>query len=84
LVQKTPSNARQKPAFNANTFSPRRNSLLPTLEQARTMAIDPSTGLLYLVTTLQGADLRRPPANGIGTLKMNPINGSFQVLVVGN
>jgi DNA-binding beta-propeller fold protein YncE len=57
---------------------------LPTLEQARTMAIDPSTGLLYLVTTLNGVDLRRPPANGIGTLKMKPINGSFQVLVVGN
>ena len=57
---------------------------LPTLQQARTMAIDPSTGLAYLVTTLYGADLRNPPANGIGTLKMNPVDGSFQVLVVGN
>ncbi len=30
---------------------------LPTLQQARTMAIDPSTGLVYLVTTLYGAKL---------------------------
>ena len=57
---------------------------LPTLQQARTMAIDPSTGLVYLVTTLYGADLRNPPMNGIGTLKLNPVDGSFRVLVVGN
>jgi len=57
---------------------------LPTLQQARTMAVDPSTGLVYLVTTLYGADLRNPPANGIGTLKMNPVDGSFRVLVIGN
>jgi len=57
---------------------------LPTMEKARTMAIDPSTGLVYLVTTLYGADLRHPPRNGIGTLKLNSVNGSFQVLVVGN
>lgn len=57
---------------------------LPTLKQARTMAVDPSTGLVYLVTTLYGADLRNPPKNGIGTLKMDPVDGSFQVLVVGN
>jgi DNA-binding beta-propeller fold protein YncE len=56
---------------------------LPTLQQARTMAVDPSTGLLYLVTTLYGARLDHPPANGIGTLKMNPVDGSFQVLVIG-
>lgn len=57
---------------------------LPTMEQARTMAIDPSTGLVYLVTTLYGANLTNPPVNGIGTLKLNPVDGSFQVLVVGN
>jgi DNA-binding beta-propeller fold protein YncE len=57
---------------------------LPTLEQARTMAIDPSTGLVYLVAALSGADLRNPPRNGIGTLKMSPVDGSFQVLVIGN
>jgi DNA-binding beta-propeller fold protein YncE len=57
---------------------------LPTMRQARTMAIDPSTGLVYLVTTLYGANLTNPPVNGIGTLKLNPVDGSFQVLVVGN
>jgi len=57
---------------------------LPTLQQARTMAVDPSSGLVYLVTSLYGADLRNPPANGIGTLKLNPVGGSFRVLVIGN
>jgi DNA-binding beta-propeller fold protein YncE len=57
---------------------------LPTMQQARTMAVDPSTGLVYLVTTLFGANLRNPPRQGIGTLKVNPVEGSFQVLVVGN
>jgi DNA-binding beta-propeller fold protein YncE len=57
---------------------------LPTLQQARTMAVDPSSGLVYLVTSLYGADLRNPPANGIGTLKLNPVDGSFRVLVIGN
>jgi hypothetical protein len=57
---------------------------LPTMQQARTMAVDPSTGLVYLVTTLYGAKLDHPPSNGIGTLKLNPIDGSFQVLVIGN
>lgn len=57
---------------------------LPTMQQARTIAIDPSTGLVYLVTTLYGANLTNPPVNGIGTLKLNPVDGSFQVLVVGN
>jgi DNA-binding beta-propeller fold protein YncE len=57
---------------------------LPTMQQARTVAVDPSTGLVYLVTTLYGADLRNPPSNGIGALKMAPVDGSFQVLVVGN
>lgn len=57
---------------------------LPTLHQARTLAEDPSTGTVYLVTTLYGAQLANPPANGIGTLKLDPVNGSFQVIVVGN
>jgi hypothetical protein len=57
---------------------------LPTLQQARTMAVDPSNGLVYLVTTLYGANLKNPPVNGIGTLKLSPVDGSFQVLVVGN
>lgn len=57
---------------------------LPTMERARTLALDPSTGLVYLVTELRGAKLARPPMNGIGTLKLDPVDGSFQVLVIGN
>ncbi len=57
---------------------------LPTLRQARTLAVNPSTGELYVVTTLFGADVSRAPVNGIGTLKVNPVDGSFQVLVIGN
>jgi DNA-binding beta-propeller fold protein YncE len=57
---------------------------LPTMRRAKTMAIDPSTGLVYLVTALYGANLANPPLNGIDKLQLNPIDGSFQVLVVGN
>jgi len=54
------------------------------MQQARTVTVDPSTGIVYLVTTLYGADLRNQPLNGIGSLKLNPVDGSFRVLVVGN
>ena len=64
-----------------DTYSVIQN--LPTMEQARTLAVDASTGNVYLVTTLYGAKLDTP-RNGIGKLKMNPVEGSFQVLVVGN
>lgn len=57
---------------------------LPTLHQARTMAVNPSSGEVYVVTTLYGADVSHTPTNGIGALKVNPIDGSFQVLVIGN
>jgi DNA-binding beta-propeller fold protein YncE len=57
---------------------------VPTMQQARTMAIDPATGELYLVTTLYGAKLDHPPLNGIGTLKVDAVDGTFQVLVIGN
>jgi DNA-binding beta-propeller fold protein YncE len=57
---------------------------LPTMEHARTMAVDPSTGELYLVTSLYGAKLDNPPASGIGTLRVDAVAGSFQVLVIGN
>jgi hypothetical protein len=57
---------------------------LPTMERARTMALDPSSGILYLVTDLHGADLRNTPANGIGKLTLKQVDNSFQVLVVGN
>jgi DNA-binding beta-propeller fold protein YncE len=55
---------------------------LPTQERARTLAVDPSSGDVYLVTDFQGADLTKP--RGIGTLKMVQVPGSFQVLVVGH
>ncbi len=55
---------------------------LPTEERARTLALDPSSGTVYLVTDFRGADLTKP--GGIGTLKMVPVPGSFQVLVVGH
>jgi hypothetical protein len=57
---------------------------LPTMERARTLAVDPSTGQVYLVTDLHGVNLRSTPANGIGSLKLDAVDGSFQVLVVGN
>jgi DNA-binding beta-propeller fold protein YncE len=55
---------------------------LPTRQRARTLAVNPDTGLVYLVTDLLGMDLAQP--GGIGTLRTDPVNGSFQVLVVGN
>jgi YVTN family beta-propeller protein len=57
---------------------------LPTMERARTMAVDPSSGLVYLVTDLHGAGLDHPPARGIGSLRLDPVEGSFQVLVIGD
>ncbi len=55
---------------------------LPTRQRARTLALDQSTGEVYLVTDLAGVNLDKP--GGIGTLKTEPVTGSFQVLVVGN
>jgi DNA-binding beta-propeller fold protein YncE len=57
---------------------------LPTLQQARTLAVNPANGDVYVVTTLFGANLANPPVSGLGTLKVNPVAGSFQVLVIGN
>jgi len=55
---------------------------LPTRERANTLAVNPSSGAVYLVTDYQGVDLSRP--GGIGTLREKPVEGSFQVLQVGN
>jgi DNA-binding beta-propeller fold protein YncE len=55
---------------------------LPTRERARTLAVDPSTGDVYLVTDYYGVDLTKPGT--IGSMKATPISGSFQVLVVGH
>jgi DNA-binding beta-propeller fold protein YncE len=57
---------------------------LPTMERARTLAVDQSTGQVYLVTDLHGVNLRSTPVKGIGSLKPDAVAGSFQVLVVGN
>jgi DNA-binding beta-propeller fold protein YncE len=57
---------------------------LATRQQARTLAVNPSTGQVYLVTVIQVAQLGRPPVNGIGTLQVVPQDSSFQVLVVEN
>jgi hypothetical protein len=55
---------------------------LPTRQRARTLAVNPETGQVYLVTDLLGMDLSHP--GNIGTLQTGPVNGSFQVLVVGH
>jgi DNA-binding beta-propeller fold protein YncE len=55
---------------------------LPTLERARTLAVDSSSGDVYLVTDFHGADLTHQ--GGIGDLRIVPVAGSFQVLVVGH
>jgi YVTN family beta-propeller protein len=55
---------------------------LPTRARARTLAVNPTTGEVYLVTNIRGLD--RAQNGGIGGLRTAPVEGSFQVLVVGN
>jgi YVTN family beta-propeller protein len=55
---------------------------LPTKARARTLAVNPSTGEVYLVTNVTGFDLTHN--GGIGGLKTSELAGSFQVLVVGS
>lgn len=55
---------------------------LPTRQRASTLAVDPTTGAVYLVTDYLGVDLNRP--GGIGTLVQRPVTGSFQVLKILN
>ena len=55
---------------------------LPTRQRARTLAVNQDTGQVYLVTDLLGVNVAQP--GGIGTLKTASVNGSFQVLVIGN
>lgn len=55
---------------------------LPTRAQARTLAVNPDTGEVYLVTNVTGFDLTHN--GGIGGLKTAPVAGSFQVMVVGH
>jgi hypothetical protein len=55
---------------------------LPTRQRARTLAINTDNGEVYLVTNYVGVDLAQ--TGGIGSLKNRPVEGSFQVLVIGH
>ncbi len=66
---------------DANTDSYAVIQNLATLARARTLAVDSSTGLVYLVTDNMGVDLT--PGAAFGPIKSASIAGSFQVLVVG-
>lgn len=61
---------------------------LPTQARARTMAVNPQTGEVYLVTNVTGLDLTKPGTGGgahtLPTVQVTPVKGSFEVLVVGN
>ena len=58
---------------------------LPTRQHARTLAIDPSTGAVYLTSVLYGAQMYTPFTNGSpAPMKVAPVDSSFQVIVVGN
>jgi DNA-binding beta-propeller fold protein YncE len=53
---------------------------LPTRQRARTLAVNPANGDVYLVTDYLGMPLDKPGA--IGTLHTMQAPGSFQVLVI--
>jgi DNA-binding beta-propeller fold protein YncE len=55
---------------------------LPTRARARTLAVNPASGEVYLVTNVTGFDLTHN--GGIGGLKTSDLAGSFQILVVGS
>ena len=55
---------------------------LPTRQRGYIMAVDPDSGEVYLVTDIVGADLSH--TGGIGALRMKPVEGSFQVIQIGN
>jgi DNA-binding beta-propeller fold protein YncE len=55
---------------------------LPTRQRASTLAVEPQSGVVYLVTDYLGVNLERP--GGIGTLEQTPVKGSFQVLQISN
>ena len=58
---------------------------LPTRQQARTLAVNPANGDVYLTTVIYGAELSTPFTNGApAALKVAPVDASFQVLVIGN
>jgi DNA-binding beta-propeller fold protein YncE len=61
---------------------------LPTRQRARTLAVNPVSGEVYLVTNLLGFDLKQKGVGGsaytLPVVQAQPVTGSFQVLVVGN
>ena len=65
---------------DANTDSYAVTQVLPTKERARALAVDSSSGDVYLVTDFNGVDLARPA--GIGTMKTTSVSGSFQVVAI--
>jgi DNA-binding beta-propeller fold protein YncE len=56
---------------------------LPTRQNSRTLAVNPSNGEVYLASVIYGAALNNPPING-APLKISAVDSSFQVLVIGN
>ena len=68
--------------YNAVTHSYNVIQNLPTRSRAYVMAVDPESGRVYLVTDIVGADLTHH--GGIGSLRMKPVEGSFQVLEIGD
>lgn len=57
---------------------------LPTRQLARTLAVNSSTGEIYLVTAVQGVSFGEPIGRGVSSAKLTPLDSTFQVLVVGN
>lgn len=61
---------------------------LPTQQRARTLAVNPQTGEVYVVTNMIGFDLSKPGVGGdahtLPVVNATPVRGSFQVLVIGN
>jgi len=64
---------------------------LPTQARARTLAVNPTNGEVYLVTNILGLDRANNGGSGgnngngsVGNLKESAVPGSFRVLVVGN
>jgi len=61
---------------------------LPTKQRARTLAVNPTNGEVYLVTNLEGFDLNKKGTGGgahtIPVVQAESVTGTFQVLVVGN
>ena len=61
---------------------------LPTKQRARTLAVNPTNGEVYLVTNLEGFDLNKKGTGGgahaVPAVQAESVTDTFQVLVVGN